>query len=173
MRQMISFRDFDWVLLGFVLLICGLGVIEIYSTTWGTKFAGSHIRQIYWIIGGLVLMFGMSLVNYQVLLENSKWLYVVSLLSLLAVAVVGKKYLGARRWIQLPGGQHFQPSEWVKLVLIIALAKYFSDLNGREVTWGDIAKAGIIAAIPMALVLKQPDLGTALTYVPVLLCALF
>ena len=172
MRQMISFRDFDWVLLGFVLLICGLGVIEIYSTTWGTKFAGSHIRQIYWIIGGLVLMFGMSLVNYQVLLENSKWLYVVSLLSLLAVAVVGKKYLGARRWIQLPGGQHFQPSEWAKLVLILALAKYFSEDTDRA-TLSDVVKAGLIAGLPMMLVLKQPDLGTALTYVPVVIVALF
>src|SRR5437764_14719935 len=109
MRQMISFRDFDWVLLGFVLLICGLGVIEIYSTTWGTKFAGSHIRQIYWIIGGLVLMFGMSLVNYQVLLENSKWLYIVSLLSLLAVGVVVMKCLRARRGLQVPGRQPYQP----------------------------------------------------------------
>ncbi|MGH9571306.1 MAG: FtsW/RodA/SpoVE family cell cycle protein, partial [Candidatus Angelobacter sp.] len=124
MRRMISFRDFDWVLLAFVLLICFLGVLEIYSTTWGTRYAGAHVRQIYWIAGGLVLMFLVSLINYQVLLENSHWLYIASLVSLLAVIVFGKKYLGARRWVQLPGGQHFQPSEWVKLVLILALAKY-------------------------------------------------
>src|SRR5437016_12030583 len=172
MRQMISFRDFDWVLLGFVLVICTLGVVEIYSTTWGTKFAGAHIRQIYWMIAGLMLMFLVSLVNYQVLLENSKWLYVVSLLSLVAVAVLGKKYLGARRWIQLPGGQHFQPSEWVKLVLILTLAKYFSDDTERA-TLSDVVKAGLIAGVPMMLVLKQPDLGTALTYVPVVIVALF
>jgi len=172
MRQMISFRDFDWVLLGFVLVICTLGVVEIYSTTWGTKFAGAHIRQIYWMIAGLMLMFLVSLVNYQVLLENSKWLYVVSLLSLVAVAVLGKKYLGARRWIQLPGGQHFQPSEWVKLVLILTLAKYFSDDTDRA-TLSDVVKAGLIAGVPMMLVLKQPDLGTALTYVPVVIVALF
>lgn len=169
---MISFRDFDWVLLGFVLLICSLGVIEIYSTTWGTKFAGSHIKQIYWIIAGVLLMFVVSLVNYQVLLENAKWFYIASVLSLLAVAVFGKKYLGARRWIQLPGGQHFQPSEWVKFVLIIALAKYFSEDNDRA-SLSDVVKAGLIAAVPMMLVLKQPDLGTALTYVPVVIVALF
>jgi rod shape determining protein RodA len=81
--------------------------------------------------------------------------------------------LGARRWIPLPGGQHFQPSEWIKLVLILALAKYFSDLAGREVTAKDIFKSALIAGIPMLMVLKQPDLGTALTYVPVLVCALF
>jgi len=169
---MISFRDFDWVLLGFVLLICSLGVIEIYSTTWGTKFAGSHIKQIYWIIAGLLLMFVVSLVNYQVLLENAKWFYIASVLALLAVALFGKKYLGARRWIQLPGGQHFQPSEWVKFVLIIALAKYFSEDTDRA-SLSDVVKAGLIAAVPMMLVLKQPDLGTALTYVPVVIVALF
>ncbi|HXB19842.1 MAG TPA: rod shape-determining protein RodA [Candidatus Solibacter sp.] len=173
MRKFLSFRDFDWVLLGFVLLICGLGVIEIFSTTYGTKFAGSHIKQIYWIIGGLVLMFLVSAINYQVLLENSKWFYLASIVSLVAVMVFGKKYLGARRWVQLPGGQHFQPSEWVKLVLIIALAKYFTESDDRHATLSDVVKAGLIAGIPMALVLKQPDLGTALTYVPVALMALF
>jgi rod shape determining protein RodA len=173
MRRMISFRDFDWVLLIFVLVICGLGVSEIYSTTYGTKFSGAHVKQIYWILAGLGLMFAVSLLNYQILLENAHWFYAASVLALLAVALFGKKYLGARRWIQLPGGQHFQPSEWVKLVLIIALAKYFSEENEREASLSDVVKAGAIAAFPMLLVLKQPDLGTALTYTPVAIMALF
>jgi rod shape determining protein RodA len=173
MRRMISFRDFDWVLLAFVLLICTLGVLEIYSTTQGTKFAGAHVKQIYWILAGLALMFAVSLFNYQILLDNASWLYGASILALLAVALFGKKYLGARRWILLPGGQHFQPSEWVKLVLIIGLAKYFAEENDEGASLSDVAKAGVIAAIPMLLVLKQPDLGTALTYVPVALMALF
>jgi rod shape determining protein RodA len=121
----------------------------------------------------MLLMFLMSIVNYQALLENVHWFYIASILALLAVALVGKKVLGARRWIPLPGGQHFQPSEWIKLVLILALAKYFSDLAGREVTAKDIFKSALIAGVPMLMVLKQPDLGTALTYVPVLVCALF
>lgn len=173
MRRMISFRDFDWVLLTFVLAICALGVLEIYSTTWASKYSGVHIKQLYWIMGGMVLMFLVSLINYQVLLENSHWLYVASLVSLVAVALFGRKYLGARRWIQLPGGQHFQPSEWVKLVLILAMAKYFSEESDQSASLSDVIKAGLIAAVPMALVLKQPDMGTALTYVPVALMALF
>jgi rod shape determining protein RodA len=173
MRRFISFRDFDWVLFIFVMLICGLGILEIYSATLHTKFIGFHIKQVYWVLAGIAIMFLMSVVNYQALLENVHWAYILSVLSLLAVALAGKKVLGARRWIQLPGGQHFQPSEWIKLVLILALAKYFGDMNGREVTWSDIAKVGLIAGVPMLLVLKQPDLGTALTYVPVTICALF
>ena len=167
MRRMISFRDFDWLLLAFVLAICALGVLEIYSTTWGTKYGGVHIKQMYWIMGGLVLMFLVSLLDYQVLLENSHWLYIASVLSLVAVMLFGRKYLGARRWIQLPGGQHFQPSEWMKVVLILAMARYFSEESDQGATLADVVKAGLIAAVPMALVLKQPDLGTALTYVPV------
>jgi rod shape determining protein RodA len=172
MRRIISFRDFDWVLLSFVLLICACSVTEVYSTTYGTKFAGAHIRQVYWITGGMALMFMMSLINFQVLLENSFWLYIAAMVSLLAVTVFGRKYLGAKRWILLPGGQHFQPSEWVKLVLILVLAKYFSEAHERA-SLSDIVKAGLIAGVPMLLVLKQPDLGTALTYVPVAMMALF
>lgn len=173
MRRFISFRDFDWVLLAFVLAICALGTFEIYSATRQTKFIGFQTKQLYWIIGGLILMFLASMVNYQALLENVHWFYIASIVSLLAVAAVGTRVLGAKRWIKLPGGQHFQPSEWIKLVLILALAKYFSDLVGRDVGLRDIVKACLIVAVPMAMVLKQPDLGTSLTYLPVLICALF
>src|ERR1044071_6383268 len=122
---------------------------------------------------GLAVMLTVRLINYQVLLENPHWFYIASVVSLLAVTFFGKKYLGAKRWIQLPGGQHFQPSEWVKLVLILMLAKYFSGEGEREASLSDIVKAGLIAGVPMLLVLKQPDLGTALTYVPVALMGLF
>jgi len=173
MTRYFSLRDFDWLLLSFVLLICGLGVMEIYSATLHTKFAGVHTKQVYWIMAGVVLMFLVSLIDYHALLDKIHWFYIASIVSLVAVLLIGKKYLGARRWIQMPGGQHFQPSEWVKLVLILALAKYFSDLHREQASLGDIVKAGLLAGLPMLLVLKQPDLGTALTYIPVLVMALF
>jgi len=173
MSRYISFRDFDWILLIFVLLICGLGVLEIRSATMHTKFAGAHIKQLYWIIGGIGGMFLMSLLNYQLLLDRVHWMYIASVASLMAVLVFGQKYLGARRWVRMPGGQHFQPSEWVKLILILAVAKYFADLQERELSWTDFLKAGAIVAIPMLMVLRQPDLGTALTYMPIALMGLF
>jgi len=173
MSRYISFRDFDWILLIFVLLICGLGVLEIRSATMHTKFAGAHIKQIYWIIGGIGGMLLMSLLNYQLLLDRVHWMYIASVASLMAVLIFGQKYLGAKRWIRMPGGQHFQPSEWVKLILILAVAKYFADLQERELSWRDFMKAGAIVAIPMLMVLKQPDLGTALTYMPIAIMGLF
>ncbi len=173
MSRYISFRDFDWLLFIFVLLICGLGVLEIRSATAHTKFAGAHIKQLYWICGGIASMFLMSFINYQKLLDGVHWMYIVAIASLLTVIIFGQKYLGARRWIKMPGGGHFQPSEWVKLILILAVAKYFADLHQRELSWPDFIKAGAIVGFPMLLVLAQPDLGTALTYIPIAVIGLF
>jgi len=173
MSRYISFRDFDWLLLVFVLLLCALGIWEIRSATAHTKFAGAQIKQVYWVLGGLAAMLLMSVVNYQVLLERVHWMYIISIASLLAVRIFGEKYLGARRWVKMPGGGHFQPSEWVKLILILAVAKYFAELQQRELSWPDFMKAGAIVGVPMLMVLAQPDLGTALTYLPIAIMGLF
>jgi rod shape determining protein RodA len=173
MSRYVSFRDFDWLLVVFVLIICALGVVEIRSATMHTKFAGAHIKQLYWIAGGLTGMFLVSLLNYQMLLERVHWMYIAAVASLMCVLIFGQKYLGARRWVKLPGGNHFQPSEWVKLILILATAKYFADLQQRELSWSDFIKAGAIVAVPMLMVLAQPDLGTALTYLPIAAIGLF
>jgi rod shape determining protein RodA len=173
MARYVSYRDFDWLLLIFVLIICALGVMEIYSATIHTKFAGAHVKQMYWVAAGVGMMFLVSLVNYQALLDQIHWFYIASVASLVAVLVFGSKALGARRWIKMPGGNHFQPSEWVKLILILAVAKYFADMRQRELTWPDFLKAGAIVGIPMLLVLKQPDLGTALTYLPIAMMGMF
>ena len=174
MSRYVSFRDFDWLLFIFVLMICGLGIMEIRSATMHTKFAGAHVKQVYWVMGGVVAMFLASLFNYQALLDKVHWMYIAAVTSLMAVLIFGQKYLGARRWIRMPGGAHFQPSEWVKLILILAVAKYFADLHHKgELSWGDFLKAGTIVGVPMLMVLAQPDLGTALTYLPIAGMGLF
>jgi rod shape determining protein RodA len=173
MSRYVSYRDFDWFLLVLVLVICGLGVTEIRSATIHTKFAGAHLRQLYWITGGVAGMFVVSLFNYQVLLEKVHWMYIAAVASLVSVMIFGQRYLGARRWVKLPGGLHFQPSEWVKLILILAVARYFAELHHRELSWSDFLKAGAIVGIPVLMVLAQPDLGTALTYLPIAIMGLF
>ncbi len=169
-----SFRDFDWTLLSFVLLMSTISVVEIYSATLHTKFHGFHTKQIEFLAIGIVLMFIVSMIDYHRLIQFAHWAYGISIVSLLAVLVVGKKVLGARRWIGLPGGIHFQPSEWVKLVLIVAMARFFWGLTNKdELEWSDIGKAFLLVGVPMLMVLKQPDLGTSLTYAPVLIIGLF
>ncbi len=173
MSRYISFRDFDWLLFLFVMILCALGVLEIRSATEHTKFAGAHLRQIAWIAGGVGGMFLMSMLNYNALLERVHWMYIAAVASLMSVLLFGQKYLGARRWVKMPGGAHFQPSEWVKLILILAVAKYFADLHQRELSWPDFLKAGAMVGVPMLMVLAQPDLGTALTYIPIAIMGLF
>jgi rod shape determining protein RodA len=172
MRRLFSFRDFDWVLLGFVLLLSLISVLEIESATVHTKFHGFEQKQMVFLAVGIVLMFLMSMIDYHRLLDIVHWAYGISILALIAVFAVGTKVLGARRWIRVPGG-HFQPSEWIKLVLIVAVARYFWGLAGRELTWKDIGKAFALVGVPMLMVLKQPDLGTSLTYLPILACGLY
>ena len=80
---------------------------------------------------------------------------------------IGHKALGARRWIKL-GPMQFQPSEWMKLVIILLVARYFANLGGRSLSWKEIFRVFALVGIPMLLILKQPDMGTSLMYLPVL-----
>src|SRR5271157_3027762 len=172
MRRFLSFRDFDWTLLCMVLLLCTISVLEIYSATLHTKYAGFHTKQILWIAGGLAAMFLFAKIDYHKLIDWAPWAWGVCLLALVAVRIFGTKVLGARRWIKF-GHIQFQPSEWVKLVLILVVARYFANLGGRRLTWTDLAKAFALVGIPMVLVLIQPDMGTTLSYLPILVAGLF
>jgi rod shape determining protein RodA len=172
MTRLSSYRDFDWVLLGFVLLLSLISVLEIKSATLHTKFHGFDHKQIGFLAIGLVLMFLISLIDYHRLIDIVHWAYGIGILSLVAVALFGTKVLGGKRWISFHGA-HFQPSEWIKLILIVAVARYFWGLTGRDLTWADIGKVSAMVFIPMAFVLKQPDLGTSLTYLPILICGLY
>jgi rod shape determining protein RodA len=172
MRRILTFRDFDWPLLGMVLTLCAISIFEIYSATMHTKYSGFHTKQLYWVLAGIVVMFVMSKIDYHQLIDVVWWIYGFFLLSLVAVKLFGHKAMGGRRWIKA-GPISFQPSEWVKLVLIILVARYFANLGGKRLTWPDVFKAIALVGVPMLLVLSQPDLGTALTYTPILLAGLF
>ena len=101
MRRLISFRDFDWVLLAFVLLLSVISVLEIYSATLHTKFIHFDEKQAFWLLGGLTCMFFLSLVDYHLLLDIAHWAYGFCIVALIAVRLVGQSVLGARRWIDI------------------------------------------------------------------------
>jgi rod shape determining protein RodA len=173
MRRYLSFRDFDWTLLLLVLVLCAISVLEIYSATHLIpKYHGFHTKQLWYIVGGLAAMFAISKVDYHRLLDISYWLYGFFFLALIAVKLVGHRALGGKRWLKF-GPVSFQPSEWYKLVLIVLMARYFANLGCKSLTWRDIFKAIGLVGLPMLLVLMQPDMGTALTYTPILLAGLF
>jgi len=167
-------RDFDWPLLGIVGVISTLGVFEIYSCTHASAMAGMQWKQLIWIGIGLVGMLLISRIDYHTLLDQAPLLYVIGIVGLLGVLVVGYSRLGAKRWISLGvGGEGLQVSELMKLIIIIVLARYFTEVRTDRLTLADLAKVAALTLVPVALILKQPDLGTAMVLVPVALAGAF
>jgi rod shape determining protein RodA len=167
-------RDYDWWLLAILAAICTLGVIEIYSATHGSSLAGMHMRQVRWLVIGFVLMFALSRLDYHLILDQAPILYLIGLASLVAVLLVGHTHFGAKRWISIPAvGELVQVSELVKLIIIIVLARFFAEVRTDELDLRDLIKAGILVGIPLVLILKQPDLGTALVLMPMLAVGAF
>jgi rod shape determining protein RodA len=95
-------------------------------------------------------------------------LYAATVVTLIAVLIVGTTVFGSRRWIPMPGGFHFQVSEFAKLVLVLLIARYMTELKSERVEASDLLKLAGLFGVPMLLVMKQPDLGTSLTYLPIL-----
>jgi len=162
-----SFRDFDWPLLAVALIICALGVLQIYSATHDTRWQDAWWKQIIWIAIAMGLMWIASSIDYHTLLGQVPLMYGLSIGSLIAVLAVGRLVFGSRRWIRILGF-NFQISEFVKLVIILMVARYLSELKSDRVRARDLLKLGGLVGIPVALVMYQPDLGTGLTYLPIL-----
>ena len=162
-------RDLDWPLLIVTLILCGLGVLQIYSATQGTHWADAWWKQIIWVTSGLAMMWLVAMVDYHSLLGRVIYFYAVCIGLLILTLVLGNKVFGSTRWIRVAGFT-LQTSEFVKIVLILLVAKYVTDLKSDSLDWKDLAKLAGFVVVPMALVMKEPDLGTSLTYIPVLVC---
>ncbi len=172
MRKNLSFRDLDWMLLLVALLIAAVGVMEIYSTTAHSALASQYKKQIYWVVVGCLLAILVSRMDYHRLLEQVAALYGLGILGLLAVLVAGHRVAKTHRWLSV-GGQTFQVSEMVKLVIILAVAAYLGGRRANSVAWKDLVVLAGLAGVPATLVALEPDLGTALTYFPVIVAGAF
>jgi rod shape determining protein RodA len=166
MRQRSASRDYDWWLLAIAFSICSIGLLEIWSATHSSRLAGMQWRQTWWILIGVVGMFLLSRLDYHTVLDKAPILYVGAILALVAVLAVGHSRFGAKRWLPILG-QFLQVSELVKLIIIIVLARFFTDVRSDRLSLGDLCKAGVLTALPLGLILLQPDLGTAMVLVPV------
>jgi len=168
-----SMRDFDWPLLVLMLVLCAVGVLQIYSATHDTGWRDAWWKQLIAVGLGVVLFWVISSVDYHTLLGQVPLMYGISVFTLIVVLVAGKTVFGGRRWIPLFGGFHLQISEFVKIVLVLLVARYLIELKSERPEWRDVLKLGGLVGIPFFLVLRQPDLGTALTFLPALAAGLF
>ena len=155
--------NIDWVLVGLVTTICMLGILNIYSATTPYKIVGTayFIKQFYWILLGMSISLLVCSLDYHILEDLSYWLYGFCVFLLVAVLILGRTSMGATRWLNL-GFFHIQPSELMKIVIIVTFARFFNNyqsaggLTVREV----LIPLGMLL-LPAALIMKQPDLGTA------------
>lgn len=160
-RRLIT--NFDWGLLLLVLIIAAIGVGNIASATYSYDPAGtSHaVRQCYWVLIGLLLVVLTCSIDYHLFDDMAYWLYGIAVTLLLLVLLVGKSSMGATRWLNM-GFFSFQPSELMKIVIIMVFARYFSALSpAGSLSLRDLLNPFLLLGVPVLLVMKQPDLGTA------------
>lgn len=167
-----SLRDFDWLIAALAIAIVCFGAWEIRhavptETYWQKQLVGLGIA--------LVAMLAIAFSDYRRLVEIAPVLYILGLVLLVIVLVpgIGIKVNGQRCWIKLPGAGQFQPSEFVKIPVVLMLAKYFGKHRSRLLTWKEFFVGCVILGLPIALILLEPDLGQALTYLPLLAVVLF
>jgi rod shape determining protein RodA len=172
MRKTVRFRDCDWVLLALALAIAAVGIAELYSTTAQTALAGQLKRQVSWVLLGLFISVALSRVDYHLVLEQVPWLYGLTVLGLGALLVFGRPIAGTKRWVPI-GGLTFQVSEIAKLVIILTVAAYFAERQGKYASWKDFVKLGTLVGLPAVLVALEPDLGSALTFFPIVAAGFF
>lgn len=161
-RRLIT--HYDWVLLLQVTLVALIGIVNLYSATsaWGGSATPIYLKQLSWFGLGLIIVILLCLFDYRHLEYLGFPAYGVAMFLLLAVLVVGRTSMGATRWLSV-GGISLQPSEVMKIVIIIVLARFFTErATVQGFTLKELLLPGSLLLAPVLLVMKQPDLGTAM-----------
>ncbi len=159
------FLHLDWLLIGAIFCLSMIGVAMIYSTTGGWRLP---VVQLYAIVIGAVAFVVCLTVDYRALTDKSHFVYLALLGLLIYVLVFGTTAGGARRWISF-GSFNLQPSEFAKVGVALVLAKFFGENRRGAPTTGDLVIGGFLAGIPLVLIAREPDLGTAVTLLPIFL----
>jgi rod shape determining protein RodA len=164
-------RRLDWILLVTVLALSLVGTLLVWSATRGGDPRTFFVKQMLAIVVGLILVLAISALDYRKLRSWAPWLYVLSLLGLVAALTpLGTPVNGSKSWITLPAGYQVEPSEFAKLAVILMSAKFLSDArrSGVRPRLRAVALTVGFAAVPLVLILKEPDLGVAVLILVVL-----
>ncbi len=158
-----------------VVVLIAFGVLFIYSAgqQTGGRMAGYWTRQLMWVGLGFGLMVFIMGFDYELLGRMSLLIFLGSIVLLVTVILIGDEINGAKSWIRLPGGVNLQPSELAKLATIIALAWYASFPSTDLRHYRHVAAVIAVTLVPMALIMLQPDMGSALVFVPICGAILF
>ncbi len=167
-----SWRDFDWILAFLAIAIVLFGTIQIRNAQPTEPY---WVKQLIGLAIGLVAMLAISFTDYRRWLNLAPAFYVFGLVLLVIVLVpgIGLKINGQRCWLKVPGIGQFQPSEFVKVTTAMMLARYFGKNRVQALTIKEMIVGGLILAVPCALILLEPDVGSVLTYIPILAVVMF
>ncbi len=166
MIDRLQLREIDWILIGLLLVNSLFGVILIYSSSHYVP-GNFFLRQLMWILVSLAVLFVTLAIDYKALLAYSPYLYGLFVLILLGLLVFGRAISGARSWVRVAffGGQ---PSELAKIAVLLVLARIFSEFRRPYLTTGFALLSAALVFLLVGLVGLQPDLGTAITFLPLL-----
>jgi len=176
-KKILGTLKIDYALLfSFIALMC-IGILTIYSAARASGEGGAlgnqHIKQIYWALTGLVIFILTLFVHYQTMSKYALFIYIGGIFLLALTLFFGKRVRGAKSWITIFGSFGFQPSEFVKIAVIIALARFLDRIGEDIKSLKNVILSLLISLFPMGLILLQPDFGTALVYLPVCLILLY
>lgn len=164
-------KNVDWGFLGVLamLLIISLIILQSASANVVTGQPEYYLKkQTVWILIGLVAMATVASFDYRYFEKLSMPIYFINLAILLAVLLIGNEAKGAQRWISL-GPFEFQPSEFAKIAIVLTFAGFLSRRQGELNTFRDLLPCFLFIGVPMLLILKQPDLGTSLVFIAIML----
>lgn len=167
--------EIDFLILFAAIALSVFGVLFIYSsgiTFTGTLVSNEYVRQIVWASAGIVVALALALFDYKKLRNFSPYLYLGTLALLLYTCLFGHTVNGARAWLGF-GAFGIQPSEFAKITTILFLARYLDDTKRSSGTFVRFLVSCLIVFAPMGLVLIQPDFGTCLVFIPLLLVMTF
>ena len=158
-------RRLDWPLIAATLILIAFGLMSMYSVSYAGAGATKpyFVKQAINVVIGLLPACLLAFVHPKVWRKGSWWLYALDLLLLVAVLFLGKHTKGAERWIPLPGGVQFQPSELAKLLIILTLAAFYAHRQESIERLSTFLLGLLHVAIPMALIFVQPHLGATIT----------
>ncbi len=160
-------RDFDFKLVFMILALAGIGIVTI-----GSAEESLQTKQLVGVIGGTVIMLGLSFFNYSIYLKLNWLMYLGNLVLLILVIATGEDAGGAQRWLKI-GGLQFQPSETAKILLILFFAQFIMKYKEKLNTVRIIASCVVLMLIPWALVFKQPDLSTSIVLIAIFCIIMF
>lgn len=161
--------NFDWVFFLISLVLVFIGILVIFSLSHSQSaglLSNLYSRQIYWFVISIFALFMILCIDYRNLVRYSYSFYIITILCLVAVLLFGRTAHGAQRWIAL-GPLTFQPSEFLKIALILTLTRYFDERKMVKWNISNLLFPLILVGIPFLLIVKQPDLGSAMILIPV------